>query len=205
MGKEPAGSASLSTLPSMAWLPGIPVLLELLTLLQVILCYPDGSIPYKEGGCVAGMCPASLSRHFLPNCCDRCRPMKPRNFTHFLWFGFLKKINVYQWLIEDTSEQSSRSFMWMEILSVTWLLELMKVAGDSTSYVTSQWHCEKNRDSESSLRADLRLRIHSAWCGEHDIYFSADENHWGFQLVPSGELRSPSNQSHVAFQTCRFV
>lgn len=36
--------------------------------------------------------------------------------------------------------------MWMEILSVTRLLELMKVAGDSTSYVISQWHCEKDTE-----------------------------------------------------------
>lgn len=51
--------------------------------------------------------PTSLSRHFLPNCYDRDRSVEPRNFIHFLWFDFLKKFNVHQWLIEDISEQSS--------------------------------------------------------------------------------------------------
>lgn len=64
---------------------------------------------------------------------------------------------------------------------------------------------EGHKDSGSSLRADLSLRILSPWRGEYDISFPADENHWVFQLVPSGMLQSPSTQSHVAFQTCRFV
>lgn len=36
--------------------------------------------------------------------------------------------------------------MRMEIFPLTWLLEPLKVAGDSSSRVISQWHCEKDTE-----------------------------------------------------------
>lgn len=36
--------------------------------------------------------------------------------------------------------------MRMEILPLTWLLEPLKVAGDSSSRAISQWHCEKDTE-----------------------------------------------------------